>query len=213
MPHTRQTSPGSSGRRFAIALAVTAALTTTSCNSASEPIPTATSHSAPSTNSATVLTSTSDAPTDTSTSTSTPTVTIPAGARERTRDGLILFLGFSVSEVSRAYREADPAILDRIFAPECLVCSEFRTELTEMERLGQHALEDIWFVDSTSIEAWSPESAESAEARVDVNQELVDLVDASGTRTKYGEKRLFRWRATLSYDHGWTITRLQRLDQ
>ncbi|PID96955.1 MAG: hypothetical protein CSA84_02395 [Actinomycetales bacterium] len=78
-----------------------------------------------------------------------------------------------------------------------------------MKRLGQHALEDIWFVNSTSIEAWS---SESVEAIVDVNQELVDLVDASGKRTKYGEKRLFRWRATVSYNRGWMITRLQRLD-
>ncbi len=191
-----------SGAARGITLAVAGALAA-GCTPSPGPTPTAmTDPTSP-----TTVTSTSTNPSPTSTN--TPTVPIPEKAHENTRDGATQFADFMVSEVNRAYRQADPTILDRVFSPECPVCATLRSEVTEIQELGQHYDGDSWVVTSIYIETWSPDDVRLV---VEINQENVDIIDASGRKVNYQLQHPFRWLATLAYDQGWTVARLQELD-
>jgi hypothetical protein len=106
------------------------ALLVTGCTTGGTPGPTPTAPttaSAPSTGpspTSATTTSTSAASTPTSGTGSATTGAIPAAARVDSVDGSVEFVKFLVTEVNRAYRTPQAAILDSYIAASCVGCQE-----------------------------------------------------------------------------------------
>lgn len=88
--------------------------------------------------------------------TASAAVVVPAAAEPATPRGAEAFTRFWYAEITRAWAELDPSIVQRLSAPGCRVCQRYVESMTEVKRAGQTVdpvTFDLAFVEAQGISA------------------------------------------------------------
>ena len=147
------------------------------------------------------------APSTAATGSTTTTGSIPAAARVDSVDGSVEFVKFLVTEVNRAYRTPQAAILDSYIVASCVGCQDLRADIADVERLSQHAMSDTWSVTFCFPNTWSPGAATTV---LRIHQKRVDFVDSQGRKVDDMVEGDYEYFLTLFYDTGWHVSRWQK---
>lgn len=151
---------------------------------------------------------TSMSATSASTTGSATTDAIPAAARVDSVDGSVEFVKFLVTEVNRAHFTPSALILDAYFTPGCLGCQDIRGAISDLERQGQRAAADTWFVTRATPNTWSPGKATVV---VQIHQKRVDFLDLQGRLVGSMAEADQGFFLTLTFDSTWRVVRWQQM--
>ncbi len=138
---------------------------------------------------------------------STTTGGIPAAARVDSVYGSVEFVKFLVAEVNRAHTTPSAVILDAYFTPGCLGCQDLREAISDLERQGQRAAADTWFVTLATPNTWSPGHATVV---VQIHQKRVDFLDLQGRLVGSMAEADQGFFLTLAFDSTWRVVRWQQ---
>lgn len=204
-------------RHLPYAALLTAALTLSACSgevTAQTPAASASGPTTPSTRTVTsTATPTNSAPSTTPASSSPPAsapdpvlARIPPAARSETAEGAAAYVTFYMQEVNRAFRTADPTILDGLSSPDCKTCGAYRRGVQQVGADGQKYGGDLVRV----IYATAAEfTAARRQVLISIEQRSVPVMNEAGSTVSMTDSGKGTLVATLRYKARWRIDRLQ----
>ncbi|WP_457253099.1 DUF6318 family protein [Pedococcus sp. P5_B7] len=153
----------------------------TGCTSGADDPP-ATGNGTAVTGATTTASPNSSPPTTTTTSTITTSaaVQIPEAARAHTKAGAEAFVRFFVEQSNVASMTADISILPALSDPSCKSCGALQGAVAELKAKGRHYATEP--VSVSRVKAIDGAPAGQQFVRLQLVQNLADVVDASGTK-------------------------------
>ncbi|MEO7268438.1 MAG: DUF6318 family protein [Knoellia sp.] len=188
---------------YAVAAAAAATLLLGACNGGNEDPPSMPNATTSPTGSASASGST-DATASPSPSVS---VSLPSAARANTEAGAIAFAKFFVTEMDRAYVEADSEPLKPLFTKNCEDCQNVVEIIDKLEGSGTHQ------ATSSATIAGATYAKLSGQPAVDVfvAYASVNRLDKAGKVVFTGKERKVSYRLRLANTNGWLVDEIGTL--
>lgn len=190
---------------YAVATGVAATALLAGCNGGDED-PTASPTGSSATSSSTSPTGSSTATSSASPSPSV-SVSLPSAARANTEAGAIAFAKFFVTEMDRAYVEADSEPLKPLFTKNCEDCQNVVDIIDKLEGSGTHQ------ATSSATVAGATYAKLSGQPAVDVfvAYASVNRLDKAGKVVFTGKDRKVSYRLRLANTNGWLVDEIGTL--
>jgi len=146
--------------------------------------------------------------------TSTRTLTIadiPPAARPYTPLGAQAYVEFFFTRYNQANRQADPTLLDGLYAPSCPACAQYYKTISNHKAANARADSD----ETVSVSAPITNTFGKSRATValEVRQNAVRFADPNGRVLSTSPTQSAEVLVSLEYSSRWVVTRVQIVDQ
>jgi hypothetical protein len=128
---------------------------------------------------------------------------IPPAARPNTRAGAEAFGRFFIEQVAQSGVEADPTLLDGLYAESCKTCGGLRAMADDLRRAGHHVEKPALRVKETDVASIA---RDAHLVTVGVHAGPFEIVDRGGSHveTRQEEDR-FAFVLTMSFEDHWVV--------